>query len=602
MLERAWRMLTIDVRRLVGKFAVHPVVLFPGLVLLSLGTAFADTQNLNRYNEQWVIVATHGFVGACVWFFAIGVLVRIASGYWRTVAVLFLYATTELVRTLIVENGALSRGMIGQVEWTAQVMTAILTGLTVYGVASLAVNDAYEFRATVADLKARSMLLETTLARTELDANIARREILRTAKTTIRSALKKTLGGSSTEATVRALLDVSDDVVRPLSRQLLFRPGTFAHVQPSPVRTQLHFWEVVNLASSTKPFRPGPTVFVGGMLALGSAVTAAPYGLGILAMLILLAFPYLLLTLADRFLTRRLRDWGSPLRFVTVCAIYSMTCGIDAVAVGLVNGLSQPLLSLFVLYATVMGALILWYIATMSGVRRGYNDVIQQLRAVNEQLEWAVARVNSRLWTDQKELSRILHNEVQGVLVATAFKLQREVDAGKEIEINESEIRASVFAALDSPNAPSTAPPLEEALVDERERWDGVLRTSWDIDSDAFERVDNDRDARRVIQDLVGEFLTNSVKHGKAHTAMIRMRNTERGTVDITLTNDGAPMPTNRIPGLGTELANSVSVSLRLVPRRTGVEIRLEIPCEGRNSLDKSADEPRSHSSRGRIS
>jgi len=595
VLERAWRRLATDVLRLVGKYAVHPVVVLPGLVLLSLGTAFADTQNLNRYNEQWVIVATHGFVGACIWFFAVGVLVHIASGYWRTLAVLFLYATTELVRTLIVETGALSRGMIDHVEWTSQVLTAILTGLTVYGIASLAVNDAYAFRATVADLKARSALLETTLSRTELDANIARREILRSAKTTIRSALKKTLGGVSTEATVRALLDLSDDVVRPLSRQLLFRPGSSARVQQSPVRTQLHFWEVVNLASSTKPFRAGPTVFVGGMLALGSAVTAAPYGLGILAMLALLVFPYLLLTLADRFLTQKLREWPSLTRFVTVSAIYSVTCGIDAVAVGVVNGLTQPLLTLFVVYATVMGALILWYIATMSGVRRGYDEVIHQLRGVNEQLEWAVARVNARLWTDQKELSRTLHNEVQGVLVATAFKLQRQVDAGNKIDIDEDEIRALVFAALDSPNAPSTAPPLQGALREERERWDGVLGISWDIDARAVSCVDNDRDARRVIEDLVGEFLTNSVKHGKAHHATIRMRATASGTMAITLANDGAPMPKNRIPGIGTELANSVSVSLRLVPRSAGVEIRLEIPCEGRDHLENNVTEARSH-------
>lgn len=580
MIAQTWGAVRADVRRLVGKYALHPIVLLPGLVLLSLGTAFADTQNLNRYNEGWVIVALQSFVAACAVFFVLGVPVRLATGVWRTVEILILYATTELVRTLVVESAALERGLIQTTDWTTQSITALSTGLTIYGVASLAVNNAGEFRSTVADLKMRTALLQTTLARTELDANVARREILRSAKATIRAALKKTLAKDSTEETVRALLDVSDDVVRPLSRQLMYRPGTFAGIQPTPVRTRFQFWEVVDLASSTKPFRPGATVLVGGMLSLGAAATAAPYGLGILALVALLAIPFSILWFADRFLTNRLRARGRMFRFFAVCAVYIVACGSDAVIVGFVNGLAQPLLTTFVCYATVMGMLILWYLATMIGVRRGYDEVIEQITEVNRRLEWAVARVNARLWTDQKELSRILHNEVQGVLVATAFKLQRDWELGKALDVDPDVIRATVLDALESPSAPSATPVLQKTLADEVERWHGVLAISWDIDDASFACVNADRDARRVIGDLISEFMTNAVKHGRAHNATVWMRPTSRGTMDLSLYNDGAPMPKDRVPGLGVELAYSISVSLRLPPRSKGVELRIEIPCE----------------------
>jgi len=194
MIERTWARVRADVRRLVGKYALHPVVLLPGLVLLTFGTAFADTQNLNRYNEGWVIVAVQGFIAACATFFVAGIAVRPARGSWRTALVLVLYSATEVVRTTVVESTALARGLITHIDWATQMLTASLTGLTIYGVASLAVNNAFEFRSTVAQLEARSALLQTTLARTELDANIARREILRSARATIRLALKKTLG------------------------------------------------------------------------------------------------------------------------------------------------------------------------------------------------------------------------------------------------------------------------------------------------------------------------------------------------------------------------------------------------------------------------
>ncbi len=588
-MKRRWDIVRVEVHRLVGQFALHPVVLLPGLVLLSLGTAFADTQNLSRYNEAWMIVAIQGFVAACVTFFALGIPVRFTTGVWRTVGVLALFATTELVRTVVVESSALSRGMIQNVAWPTQILTAICTGLTIYGVASLTVNNAFEFRAQVADLKARTDLLQATLARTELDANIARREIVRSAKATIKSALKKTLAGASAENIIRSLLDVSDEVVRPLSRQLLYRPGTFAGLQPAPVRTTLQFWEIINLGSSTRPFRPEATVIVGGMLALGSAVTSAPYGLGVVAMVGLLVVPFTLLWLANRFLTEPIRRRGGVTRFFAVGGVFAIVCGIDSLVVGILNGITWPLFVGFMTYATLLGSLVMWYIAIVSGVRRGHEEVIEKFREVNRHLEWAVARVNARLWTDQKELSRILHNEVQGVLVATAFKLQRDVDTGHEITIDVEAIRAGVLEALESPSAPSATPLLEQILAVECERWHGVLDITWDIDEPALRIVNDDRDSRRVIGDLVGEFLTNSVKHGKAHVVTIWMRPTSRGTMDVSLYNDGEPLPKDRVPGLGTELAYSVSTSVRLPPRKTGVEVRLEIPCEGFGAHAQSA-------------
>jgi two-component sensor histidine kinase len=116
-----------------------------------------------------------------------------------------------------------------------------------------------------------------------------------------------------------------------------------------------------------------------------------------------------------------------------------------------------------------------------------------------------------------------------------------------------------------------------------------VLNITWDIDEPSLKLLNDDRDSRRVIGDLVGEFLTNAVKHGKAHQVSIWMRPTSRGTMDVSLYNDGAPLPKDRVPGLGTELAYSVSTSVRLPPRKTGVEVRLEIPCEGFGAHAQSA-------------
>ena len=578
-----------------GPQALSFVVVLPGLILLTLGTAFADTQNLDDYNEAWIVVAVQAFVVALIVFSIFGLLARFLRGQIRVAAVFTLYAVTETSRMLVVESQALNRGLIQEADWPAQLLTAALTGPTIYGVAALAINQTFEFRSTVADLTARTVLLQTTLARTEIDANIARHEILKTAKDSIRHALKISMGVSGsvvpTAATIRSLLDVSDDVVRPLSHKLMYIQGKFSGIAPEPVRTKLHFWEVIDLATTTHPFRPAATVLVGGMLAIGAAVTQAPYGLGVAALVILLLASYALIAVARRFLSGPLRRLRLPARFVVLEAIYIALCFPASLAVGLLNRLPEGLMVPFLLYATGIGSLVLWYLATMSGVRKGFAAVIGQVREVNRQLEWAVARVNARLWTDQKELSRILHNEVQGVLVSTAFKMQRDLDAGKDVSIDPIAVRQAVLNSLNSPTAQST-PTLERALAVEQERWSGVLDISLDIDAGTFDIVNQDRDARRVIIDLVHEFMVNAVKHGKARSAQMWMRPTSRGTMDISLYNDGLPMPADRKPGLGAELAFSVSVSLRLPPHLSGVELRIEIPCDGTDTYVGASSAP----------
>jgi hypothetical protein len=570
--------------QIAGSQALSLAVLLPGLLLITLGTAFADIQNLGDYDEAWIVVAVQAFVAALAIFFVTGLPVRFLRGQLRVAMILCVYALTEVARTVVVQSQALQRGLIENVSWPAQVLIAVFIGPAMYGVASLAINQSHEFRIRVAELTARTSLLQTTLARTEIDAKISRREIVTSAKNAIRTALNKSLGASGrvvpSAEKIRALLDVSDDVVRPLSRELRYRHGSFSGIAEEPVRAKFHVRQVLDLASTVRPFRPLETIVIGGILAVGVGIPNAPLLVGLTGLVTLLALTFGLVAMADRVLTRVLRRLRLPARLAVLIPTYMALCIPDALAVALLNGLQDGLLLSFIVYSMFAGSLMLWYLATMSGVEKGYTDVLEEVRGVNRRLEWAVARVNARLWTDQKELSRILHNDVQGVLVATAFRMQRDLDAGIDSEVDPLAVRQEVLDALSNPATDST-PPIEIALAHEQERWAGVLEIALDVDEATQGIVNHDRDARRVILDLVNEFMVNSLKHGKARSARMWMRPTTRGTMDISLYNDGAPMAPDFTPGLGVELAYSVSVSLRMPPHLTGVELRIEIPCDG---------------------
>ena len=60
--------------QIAGSQALSLTVLLPGLVLITLGTAFADIQNLGDYDEAWIVVAVQAFVAALATFFVTGLL------------------------------------------------------------------------------------------------------------------------------------------------------------------------------------------------------------------------------------------------------------------------------------------------------------------------------------------------------------------------------------------------------------------------------------------------------------------------------------------------------------------------------------------------
>lgn len=179
--------------QIAGSQALSLTVLLPGLVLITLGTAFADIQNLGDYDEAWIVVAVQAFVAALATFFVTGLPVRFLRGQLRVGMVFCVYALTEVARTVVVQSQALQRGLIENMSWPAQVLIAVFIGPAMYGVASLAINQSHEFRIRVAELTARTSLLQTTLARTEIDAKISRREIVTSAKNAIRTAHRNTV-------------------------------------------------------------------------------------------------------------------------------------------------------------------------------------------------------------------------------------------------------------------------------------------------------------------------------------------------------------------------------------------------------------------------
>jgi hypothetical protein len=76
MFERTVARARSDIGQIAGSQALSLAVLLPGLFLITLGTAFADIQNLGNYDESWIVVAAQASLVAASVFFVVGLPVR----------------------------------------------------------------------------------------------------------------------------------------------------------------------------------------------------------------------------------------------------------------------------------------------------------------------------------------------------------------------------------------------------------------------------------------------------------------------------------------------------------------------------------------------
>jgi len=128
---------------------------------------------------------------------------------------------------------------------------------------------------------------------------------------------------------------------------------------------------------------------------------------------------------------------------------------------------------------------------------------------------------------------------------------------------------------LQSTGGPETLHHVFSELVD---RWTGVLEIRSMYSGATRALIEKDRVVMRAIRDLAGEFATNSVKHGRAHTMTVTLSLPSEHEVELALTNDGAKIDDSVSPGLGTILIENLATVVTYAPVDAGVSLTITLP------------------------
>jgi signal transduction histidine kinase len=335
---------------------------------------------------------------------------------------------------------------------------------------------------------------------------------------------------------------------------------------------------VLSSTTLVRPYRP----LVTSVFAVLLASPALLFGLGpwfgmlVTALLALMIFTFLGLGWLDA------RRRYARLHLATRVALMTLTY----LALGVTLGSVFTLMNVWasggtwsnIVYTTVLSPLICWLVVLPTGIHAARQQILRDSKRVNKQLRWELARANALVWQEQQELSTALHRDIQGTLLASAFRLKLVIESGGDTVAAIDEIRTILDDSvnhLQTTGGPETLHRVFAELVD---RWTGVLEIRTTFSGPTRVAIEKDRVVMRAIRDISSEFATNSIKHGRAHTMAVSLSLPSDHEVELTLTNDGQPLVTETSPGLGTILIENLATAVSYAPVDSGVSLTITLP------------------------
>lgn len=379
-----------------------------------------------------------------------------------------------------------------------------------------------------------------------------------------------------------------DDVLRPLSHEMeqqSLQDDALVHDADQYLRrTRIPIRAYVVGIVTERPFAPVLT----GIICLVTApiVTLRVLGpiVGTLALAICSVGVGLGLAAVRRPILPRIPTWRPPQRAIAVVGSWlGVTALVGVALLAVFRGMGvepDSWLSTtsangpaYTVVAIVVMALTTMVVAAMEGSIAAQQQRSEQaLRQAALTAEWAKARLRQRAAGERKRFGEILHGGVQARIVAAALVVEQQppAQAARTIE----GLADSIHEALGS----EAESPWEDDLSDMSEVWNLAITLTFDISDEARAALDHDPLAARGLVSVVGEAITNAVRHGDADTVRVVVAS-EPGYLDVTVIDDGVLDNGSGEAGMGTRLYDVHFADWSLM-RPSGTVLTGRIPCD----------------------
>jgi anti-sigma regulatory factor (Ser/Thr protein kinase) len=200
-----------------------------------------------------------------------------------------------------------------------------------------------------------------------------------------------------------------------------------------------------------------------------------------------------------------------------------------------------------------------WAVAIGASFSQQYLARRNHLQEINDQLKWAIARINLVNWYNRGVASRLLHGPIQNVLHATVIRL-RESDPRAIVDEALAQLREKLSRLTSTNDANNTD--ASEACADLEDitaLWDEIANVSVTIEPATRTVLQGDKALAVIVRDMCHELVSNAIRHAEATTINVRL-DTEPTVVRIGIIDNGKTSAQIRENGLGTTFIEQCSV------------------------------------------
>lgn len=563
-------------------FRIHIVLI--ALAPLTIGSILVDGVPHSSSLSAVTFAAGLSLIVAVLFFFGGGRIINGAfpsNGMARTVLTVVVFGATEAIRTTIFSQTMAMSGAPVDILLPHRLLGGSMTGMLVIGIVSLLSADRDRYYADYERLITRQgqltrelEALNYTISRFIDDLNTNVRQVVDTALSSLGS--RDTV--ASAKDVVNQIVDVSENVVRPLSQEVvgaLPRADEDVSDQPrvSPKR-------VFELMTTFAPFQPLGMPLVVFMLFFSAALFLIPGQTGLLLIALSVGGVWLSHLIGARTLQRRLPTWPVFWRVFVTTLVYSagFAASLGVIIVSRGYGTTLDRMSTIV-YVLVIVSLVSWGLALIPAIREGQREIIADMHTATATLMQVRARNEVRLRRDKQRLSSVIHGDIQAILMATALKLQKDSYSGDALNDVITQTRKAIETSLEQAGESPPRKTLESVTSSLTQFWEGLVAVSWEIAPGCHAVVDDD-DLPEMLFQVLREAITNSAKHGRASTVHVHLSIDSNDHIVCRVSDNGESFPGNSRPGAGTQFFRAVadSVTFDRVGEETVLVLVIPLP------------------------
>lgn len=378
-------------------------------------------------------------------------------------------------------------------------------------------------------------------------------------------------------AAIRALRELNDDIVRPLSHNLSrsFELPTLSKAQTQ--LAQLGQFVLPSRISFDRILQLGTLApFVAIMTYSTASALSGPVVALITTSIGLVLFIGQAWVWRKILGTRELPLFGA----LAVSAGIGAQLGLSVQVLVAIPALELPQRAV----AQAVGFFIVTMLVLFGlGVTRLQQEkTVIELEQVIEDLRLLNTKLRQRVWLSQRTLATELHGSVQAALNASAMRLAAIEDPTPE---DLERVRADIDQALSKLGREDylSGESFEDLLEQICELWDSTCQINYRISEDAAELIQSSSATAYCTLEVIREAITNAIKHGQPKNIEVSIER-ELDLITLEISNDGLSIGQTQA-GFGSQIFEELTLSYKL-KTQTPVTFEARIP------IGQEASEP----------